>query len=252
MLDELSLRPRPGRLLAAGLSPDEALHLVSYVGYGEIQYRTPSDGLLEVHFRVFNVGIPAAVEDVWGRQRVERVAGVELPTIGFEDAVLFHAVHANWHRFCRLIWFADLHRMMRAWAGRMDWQWLVSRARDRRMGRALACAIELTQQLGGPIAGVPPEEVLEPPGRRAMERYRRRWVTPAVQDLEQASRFSFDAIWYYLRETATWGEWMKCVLRGMFPPRACLGGESRWSYLCRLATDRFDWLKPVVGRWVTR
>jgi len=248
LLPEIGMRPCRDRTIAPNLSSEHAVHLVGYVAYGEIQYTAPELDLLEVHFRVFNVGMPTDTEDAWERQRVVQVADMAIPTIGVEDAVLFHAVHANWHRFCRLIWLADLHRMLRSWAGRIQWDWLIRTARARRMGRALACALELAQQIGGPVQDVPPIAGIEPPGRRAGLRYRRRWAGHGAHDLDQVSNFSFDPLWYYLCETATWPERLRFLYRAACPPRACLGGEGYWSYWTRLAVDRFPWSSAIFGK----
>ncbi len=56
-------------------------------------------------------------------------------------------------------------------------------------------------------------------------------------------RFGAGSIWYYMVERASWRERAQYFCRGLLPPRACLGDESRWHYLARFVAHA----NPRVG-----
>ncbi len=242
--DQLGLPLRPMVVMAPGLSPGQIVHMASYVA--QVAYESPCGTPVEVHFRLFNIGVPLRCEDIWERVRSEHIGELVVPTMSREDAVVYHAMHANKHQFSRLIWFVDFRLMLSIGADGLDWDRIVRRADDLRVSRSLAYMVELTQDLFGTIDNVPIASDLAPSGRRAWGCFRRRWRKEAIFDFDIDDSAGLGQ-WYYLREVASWRNRAAYLIRRTWPPRWCLGPESRWSYLCRRMADSSPRLARLFG-----
>jgi hypothetical protein len=229
------LQPLGRRAVAERLPAALVLHLACYVVEGQVQYAGPDRVLVEVHFRLVNKGLHGLREEAWERRRVQRVGAFDVPTISREDAIVTQAMHMNEHAFSRLIWFVDLALMLRGWRHAVDWDWIVRRARTLRVDLSLALAVDLLRRLGVELDGVPAPGEISRAGPMRRWWFNRWWCPAAILRFEHAPAFGRGSVSYYLNYRATWCDGFRYVFRGLWPPRACLGGESRRSYLRRFA-----------------
>jgi hypothetical protein len=231
--------------IAQQLSPESVIHRASYFPHGQICYRAPCGTVIEVHFRLLNIGIPTRTEDAWKHSRIQSLGELSMPTINREDAILFQILHMQGHHFAQLIWFTDLCAMLKAWNTQLDWSEIKSRVRQWRIEHTVAYVFELLQDLGASL----PKEVspsgFQPPGRIQSYLFRRRWPKDRVLEMEQEPPFGA-SIWLYLRQRASWLERCQFVWRVLFPPRACLGSESRRAYWTRFLGQAIPTLQKYL------
>ncbi len=233
VLEDLHFKPAPQCAVVRHLSPELVLKRASYIGQGQVVYHAPDGTIVEVHFRLLNIGIPCPVEDAWGGLRIERLGDTDIPTISCEDAVLYQALHMHGHHFTQMIWFTDLSLMLDAWGPQLDWSRMKYRVRDWHIDQTLAFTFELLEDLGGQLPEGLTASEFEPTGRLRQYFYRRRWPKETLIGMEHESPVGAP-VWYYLHQRASWLDRFHYIRRGMFPPRACLGSEGRWKYLFRL------------------
>ncbi len=172
--------------------------------YCECVYRREAPAAtVDLHWGLLPPGYsftPLAAE-VWGRLEAARLNGVDVPTLGAEDTLLFLCLHAAKHDWSSLHWLCDIAELLRA-RPQLDWAWLRVASRGgaaRLVGVGLRLARAL---LDAPVPGdaLPPDDAADalaaeaagallagplgpPAGRwpwrslyyRAMERRRDRW-----------------------------------------------------------------------------
>ena len=117
---------------------------------GEYHFMSETGGSVadvEMHYELIpmltlRAAYPLNPERLWMHATIKN--GISIPRI--EHDVLFVAVHlAAVHCFSRLIWLADIDRLVRA-AEKFDWDFLWDEARAARAGRLLAAVLRATQR----------------------------------------------------------------------------------------------------------
>jgi hypothetical protein len=109
--------------------------------------------------------------------------GLDLLCLGGHDQVIFLMVHAVKHNLERLIWLADIQRLVAAWQA-SDWAGLRQRARQLGQGRVPALLAYLRQELFGmPTPAAATAGLALSAGQRYLLRMRKRGPLPKWSSL---------------------------------------------------------------------
>ena len=100
---------------------------------------------IEPHWRLLPVRFAPRLDldGVWERCQSVILGGTALRTLGPEDLTLYLALHGYAHRWERIQWLEDLHRIVQRYP-ELDWNSVVSRASQGGVERALFAALELS------------------------------------------------------------------------------------------------------------
>ena len=229
----------------AGLEPREA---VDYAQYFE-QLRFVRDGYteVEIHFRLYNHGVPEEREESWERIRVYRVNGRPVPGLSPEDTLLYLATHTNLHAFGRLLWFYDVAQFYGRWRTELDWSLLAEQAHRRGLQLSFYHALLWIEQLLFPEQELPELAVLRPSRLRTCL-FEQFWQRRQVFALDTYIH-PFDASTYYLLSGASLFDKVTYLRRILFPPLHWLAAHLdrppkfglRVSYLLKRHRERRDW-----------
>lgn len=122
-----------------------------------------ADGVtIEVHTRLATAFIPHVppFDQLWRDRQMATVAGCDVATLGWPDAIVHLATHGYRHAWARLGWLCDIAHVMAR--DDVDWHEVERRARRQREWVATAGALALAQALLGAAL---PEAIV--PGARA-------------------------------------------------------------------------------------
>jgi hypothetical protein len=150
----------------AGYAPRFALRpgwdAVYRRGYCERVYcRAAPAATVDLHWGLLPPGysFTPPVAEVWWRLEAVRLAGVEVPTLGAEDTLLFFCLHAAKHDWASLHWLCDVAELLRS-RPNLDWAWALAAARGG-AGRLVQVGLRLARTLlDAPV----PEGALAPDG----------------------------------------------------------------------------------------
>ncbi|MFC1572221.1 signal peptidase I [Candidatus Eisenbacteria bacterium] len=102
------------------LSPAHALQHAHY--RGQWRYHRKNTALVELHFRLVNIGVPAAEEAVWENTRQMRLGDIEILMPSVEDTLFHLCIHANQHGYCMLRLFSDIDAVVGRYGRVLDWE----------------------------------------------------------------------------------------------------------------------------------
>jgi hypothetical protein len=140
-------------LVRAGYAP----HFPLRPGWDEVYLRRNCE-------RVFDREVPAAKVDlhwgllppgysftplageVWGRLESVRLGGVDVPTLGTDDTLLFFCLHAAKHDWASLHWLCDLTELLRT-RPVVDWDWVRATAERGKAWRLVQVGLRLARDL---------------------------------------------------------------------------------------------------------
>ncbi|MBN1999193.1 nucleotidyltransferase family protein [candidate division KSB1 bacterium] len=173
--------------------------VIDYAHYsGQIRCYRPNI-LVEVHFRLLNMGLPKDESYIWQRAQKIVLCGAPAYTLSPEDTLVHLLVHMNVHRFSRMIWFADVYHFLKQTRD-LDWDYIVRFAERRRMKPALYGAFQLTEKI---LKIDVPAFVFQKlrPGRLRVNFYNRIWHVKEIPHF-RASRnpVRFEGPLFYLLE----------------------------------------------------
>jgi hypothetical protein len=129
------------------LSPSQRRRFLRYMHHFE--YLHDQGNLrVELHWRSIRNQPPHVMDLNWLHNRASTVvlAGSRLPAMSLPDNALYLCAHGAVHFWRRLFWLVDLAEMMRGNA-KIDWQRLMTLARDAGMMRPLAQGVILSHEL---------------------------------------------------------------------------------------------------------
>lgn len=151
-----------------------------------VQTYTVPTGVLEVevHCDILQLGIVERQhESFWSSAETIPLGSVALPVLAPIHQLLHLTAHVHRHGYVRLLWLADLDRLIRRWRTTFDWTWAVALARDEGMGMVLRHALSTTQAvLRTPLPPLPPPSREE---RLLAPLYRQLWPHSRVRQLRR-------------------------------------------------------------------
>ncbi|HEX8558469.1 MAG TPA: nucleotidyltransferase family protein [Pyrinomonadaceae bacterium] len=116
--------------------------------------------IVELHWEVAPepfASVPLG-EGTWERAGAVTLFGAEVKCLSPEDLLLALSVHGTKHLWERLAWVCDVAALVNSQPS-LDWDFVLGRARDSRVGRMLRLALRLARGLLG--ARVPPAALAE-------------------------------------------------------------------------------------------
>jgi hypothetical protein len=134
---------------------------------------------VDLHWTLLPDRFPFQLDEawLWDTACAQTLGGAVVTTLALEPLLLFLTAHGAKERWRRLIWIADIDRIVRRSPG-PDWTVVVDRARRYRCWRALRIGLEIARQIfGTPL----PAALGEPPDARvaaAAEQARRHLFSP--------------------------------------------------------------------------
>lgn len=231
--------------IPADLEPREAVDFAQYFE----QLRFVRDGYteVEIHFRLYNHGVPEDREESWERLQTYRVNGRPVPGLSPEDTLLYLTTHTNLHAFGRLLWFYDVAQFHARWRAELDWPLLVERAGQRGLRLSFYHGLLWINQLLHPEQDLPELAPLRP-SRLRTYLFEQLWQQRQVFALDTYIH-PFDASTYYLLGSASLLDKASYVRHILFPPLRWLaahldrppGFGLRLSYLLKRRRERRDW-----------
>ena len=197
-----------------GLTP---AGMVEYSQYME-QLRFTRDDLtpVEIHFRLYNYGVPDRRESSWDESHEWTVQGHTIFSLCPEEMLLYLTTHANLHGFGRMLWYYDITAFYRQWGSRMDWDLLCAKAESRRLQASFYHSMLWITQLVYPERTLSELEPLAPTRSRSWL-FQRIWRKREFLDLKSFIR-PFDAARYYLFGGAPITKKLLYLIRIVMPP----------------------------------
>ena len=232
--------PVPRNLTPAGI--------VDYSQYMEQLRFTREDRTpVEIHFRLYNYGVPDRRETSWDEARDWTVQGRAIPSLCPEEMLLYLVTHANLHGFGRMLWYYDITAFYRQWRSRMNWDLVCAKARSRRLEDSFYHSMVWITHLVYPERALPELEPLAPPRSRS-SLFERMWRKREFLGLSSYIR-PFDAARYYLLGAAPITKKLLYLIRVVMPPadwlRLQFGPSAprfpRVRYLLRRRRETKDW-----------
>jgi hypothetical protein len=100
---------------------------------------------VEIHwaFTWKHMSFPMDYDRLLTRIQFTTLAERTVPTFAAEDLLLILSVHANKHRWTRVIWIADIAQIVSR--GGLDWSWMVAEARKMAILRILMIGLHLSR-----------------------------------------------------------------------------------------------------------
>ncbi len=92
--------------------------------------------LLDIHTDIANIerirsrrfSLLMPMEELWEDSKAEKKNQPLIKLFSIEDMILALCAHLQKHSYSRLIWFVDIHEMMKKYKGDIDWEKLAERA----------------------------------------------------------------------------------------------------------------------------
>ena len=227
------------------LGPREVVEYAQY--FEQLRFVKPDHAELEIHFRLYNYGIPDHREEIWERIQTWKVGDLQVPSLCPEDMLLYLATHANQHAFGRILWYYDVAEFYWRWREKLDWDRLVAQARKRRLLSSFYHSLLWINQLLFPERALPELESFRP-SRLKTRIFSRLWRRQQVFSLQSYIR-PFDASAYYLLGSARLHEKLRYILRTLLPSPRWLGAYLdcppsfllNFRYLRQRWQERRDW-----------
>ncbi len=226
---EQHYRPAVAALQAAGWTPDAPLPSSAAAALERSHYRrqlvfsAPGRRDVELHFRLVNVGPPAAEPWVWESSR-ELQAGTGRLRVPGPEAMLLHLLlHANQHGFAVLRMLHDVRWALERDAAELDQEMLLDRVRELRCRASCYHAFQLAAELAdAPVDPKILDELRPSLARRAL--FARLWRLPAVRRLEaRRRRVATESPLFYLLEMGR--PWEKAGFAARVTARAGASGR---------------------------
>lgn len=182
--------------------------------------------LLEIHFRLFNLGIVKPEDNIWQRAQLAKIAGVDTLIPSSEDMLLHLLIHANIHKFYRLIWFVDVCQVLEKSHYKIDWQYIVDFMHHRKLTASGYCTLSLLKDTLG--CGIPFDMLSEiKPSRMRKYLFDKLWNLQGARKLSSSKRpMHFEAPLFYLLEMDSFADKVEYIFRILFPPLNWLGARS--------------------------
>jgi len=86
------------------------------------------------------------LDRVWPRRRTAMLAGVEVPNLSPEDALLILCDHGIKHTWSLMVWICDIGRILASFPD-LDWEATIHESRQLGLGRTLAIGVLLAHQM---------------------------------------------------------------------------------------------------------
>jgi len=141
---------------------------VDYAQHHHLRPMARPDGIrVEIHWTIARPVGPAEVdlEGIWERAQPAKIAGVQALVLSPEDLILHLCLHTSFtHKFrvgLRMCW--DLHEVVSHYRDAIDWDVVVQRAEQWRIGRYVYLTLQLVRELLAADIPVTAVAALQPP-----------------------------------------------------------------------------------------
>ncbi len=215
------------------LAPGEAVEYAHY--FEQIRFFNEGQLLIEIHFRLVNMGIPKVEEMVWQNAVRVKICGVDTLTPSVEDSLLLLCIHANQHNYCMIRLFCDIAELIRNFSGEINWRSFLDIVRKRRLNSSIYYTLYFTSKLLGVNI---PQYVLAKlkPGHLRRILFEIVWDKKRVLQLRSLKRPDrTEGPTYYLLEVDGLRDKLTYLRKVMFPPMTWLSSyfplvKSKWLY----------------------
>ncbi len=132
---------------------------ILYKDYSELcLWRGEPEIIVDLHWELFKPGysFSIAAETIWKNQKIARVNGHEITTLGDDDWLFFASIHASKHAWNRMGWLVDIAEHIRQCP--TDWNRLFGRPEARHAQRRLLITFGLVSRLAGAVV---PEDIYQ-------------------------------------------------------------------------------------------
>ena len=237
---------RSGTRAPFELSELEAIEFAQY--FEQFRFLREHFTEVELHFRLYNYGVPDPVEEVWQRKREQVIDGRPVSGLSLEDQFLYLVTHLNLHAFGRMLWYYDVAAFYWKWKDSIHWEALADRARARGIGSSFYHSLTWILQLLHPERPLPDLDALKPSALRR-RLFSMAWRKRDFVALRSYIR-PFDAAMYYLLACATpFRNKLRYLVRVLFPPLSWVAAHLDadpsigliWRYLRKRRRERRDW-----------
>jgi hypothetical protein len=113
-----------------------------------IGFDNPYNGLrIEIHWELLsrNYAISWSTESLWKKKKNIPINHVPVPTLSYEDLLLYICVHGSKHLFERLEWICDIDRVVRVHNADIDWERVSQTAKNTGIYRMFLLGLALAQ-----------------------------------------------------------------------------------------------------------
>jgi len=122
---------------------EELFKMLTVIGFDN-----PSNGLrIEIHWELLsrNYAISWDTESLWKKKKNIPINHVPVPTLSYEDLLLYICVHGSKHLFERLEWICDIDRVVRVHNADIDWERVSQTAKNTGIYRMFLLGLALAQ-----------------------------------------------------------------------------------------------------------
>ena len=221
--------------------------LVQYAHcFDQIKFFNENGTKVDSHFRLLNMGIPSAEENVvWSRSHSVRMGDGSVLIPSPEDILLQLCFHANHHRFANLYYFCDIQELIDHCAGEIDWEYIEQATRERKIRATVYHALVLTDRLLG--LSVPPSVYLKfKPNSVKRFVFKFLWLNRKSPLEKRFGIGGLEGPLYYLLEMDGLKSKIAFVLKLFFPP---LNWLSRYYGDPKSIILRCRYLKELLTRY---
>ncbi|MFH1097382.1 MAG: nucleotidyltransferase family protein [Candidatus Desantisbacteria bacterium] len=189
--------------------------MVKYTQYfSQIEFSQKGHIPVEIHFRLFNMGVPK--KEPWLFEHVRTMDGAPIPST--EILLLHLCVHANTHNFCSLMLLCDIGAVVQHYGDEIDANCIQKIA----AARGITCSVYNSLILVEELLNIPIPEGLKKtlkPGNIRQMVFEVAWNKPKILALQKAEKLpQFEAPTYYLLEMDNILDKLKYLCRILFPP----------------------------------
>jgi len=193
--------------------PEDAL--VYYQYYSPCVFRSAGGNIVQLRFRLFDIGRPDDEEVSWDRAREVTWAGGQFQAVSTEDQLIQASITYNMTRFGRLMNAVDIGLLLSRHGDRIDWNYVTSRLESKSLYPSFYFTLERVVNLFELPAVM---SNLSDPGILRRKRWEILWRPgKMVEDrlrLSHSRRYRF-----YLLEAGSWLDKIRFVRRILSPRR---------------------------------
>lgn len=199
----------------------EAVEYCHY--FDQIKFYNKDRIMFDTHFRLLNMGVPAADErTVWERACEVTLRDGGTALVPSPEAMLLHlCFHANHHHYSRIMHFCDINETYRRYADTLDWEYLHGIVVQRRLGASFYHTLLFTRELMGADM---PDDLLDRFKPRHIRRklYEGFWRNAIAGGRRRFTFGNMQGPIFYLLEMDGLADKARFVLKSMFPPSTWL------------------------------
>lgn len=145
----MRLMQQEGYVPDVNIPKEDAAHY--YALLTTIGFDNPASKMrIEIHWELLsgNYAVAWKSDALWKEVEMVEINRQMIPTLRFEDHLLYLCLHGSKHLFERLEWVCDIDRSIRS-RSTIDWQYIISLAKDTGVVRMLLLGLSLAKDIYG-------------------------------------------------------------------------------------------------------